>query len=259
MIPHFRLLSKCIAKQSNGDCKDIDALLSCHLWMPKFEKVEALSPQELNYSCDILFYCLNWNRELINTFSNSNNDDERNRVLIRLKQTLKLHSELLKVLSHNTSYTPPLMLHLEDVSGWQPPIINSGDGKGKGKSTKGKKGVKRKAGQDITNKTISDTQNSTTTQNNDDATKNDANQIDLNHYKPFFREFDLSVLELLNFKPLHIGSMPSEKEECQNPQLRPQEFLLILNDLNYKLDHVLVASKNKKAFPGKCYFTPDYC
>ena len=130
MIPHFRLLSKCISKQSNGDCKDIDALLSCHLWMPKFEKVESLSPQELNYSCDILFYCLNWNRELINTFSNSNSDDEKNRVLIRLKQILKLHSELLKVLSHNTSYTPPLMLHLEDVSGWQPPVINPGDGKG---------------------------------------------------------------------------------------------------------------------------------
>ena len=27
MIPHFRLLSKCISKQNNGDVTDIDALL----------------------------------------------------------------------------------------------------------------------------------------------------------------------------------------------------------------------------------------
>ena len=76
LIPHFRLLSKCISKQQNGDMQDIDALLGCPLWMPKCEKIEAMSPQELNYFCDVLFYCLNWLREMINTFSNTTGELE---------------------------------------------------------------------------------------------------------------------------------------------------------------------------------------
>ena len=104
--------------------------------MPTFDKIESMSPQEINFSCDILFYCLNWFKELINTFSVSKNDEDRRKVVIRLKQMLKLQKQLQKVLSYNLQYTPPLMLHLEDVSGWQPPVSNAGETK-----TKGKKGT----------------------------------------------------------------------------------------------------------------------
>ena len=73
LIPHFRLLSKCIAKQQNGCMQDLDAVLGCTIWMipdDTYDKLESLSNQELNTLCDANFYCLNWFRELINTFSN---------------------------------------------------------------------------------------------------------------------------------------------------------------------------------------------
>ena len=71
LIP--RLLSKCIAKQQNGCMQDLDAVLGCTIWMipdDTYDKLESLSNQELNTLCDANFYCLNWFRELINTFSN---------------------------------------------------------------------------------------------------------------------------------------------------------------------------------------------
>ena len=69
----LRLLSKCIAKQQNGCMQDLDAVLGCTIWMipdDTYDKLESLSNQELNTLCDANFYCLNWFRELINTFSN---------------------------------------------------------------------------------------------------------------------------------------------------------------------------------------------
>ena len=49
MLPHFRLLSKAI-----GKLEEIDAVLGCPLWLPNInEDFDQMSPQELNYSCDI--------------------------------------------------------------------------------------------------------------------------------------------------------------------------------------------------------------
>ena len=136
LLPHFRLLSKAI-----GKLEEIDAVLGCPLWLPNInEDFDQMSPQELNYSCDILFYCYNWFRELINTFSNSICDEDQRKVTIRLKNMVQLEKELKNILAHNSlSYIPPVVLHMEFVSGWQPPVNNTsetkakkGEGKAKG-------------------------------------------------------------------------------------------------------------------------------
>ena len=62
---------------------------------------------------------------------------------------------------------------------------------------------------------------------------------------------DITFQSLCILFDLYSSSEPSEEDEYKDPQLRPQEFLLLLKDLNSKLDHALVASKTKKSFPGK--------
>jgi hypothetical protein len=45
-------------------------------------------------------------------------------------------------------------------------------------------------------------------------------EIDLDHYKPFFRELDLSIFQILKFNLLTIESEPTEEEEMKDPKLR---------------------------------------
>ena len=135
---------------------DLDAVLGCPIWMipdETYDKLDSISNQELNALCDANFYCLNWFRELINTFSKDEKQDyeDRRKVIVRLKNILNVEDNLKKVLAKNIGYIPPTMLHLEDSNGWQPPILsNPAESKSKGGKKKGKK---RKAGQDITNNT----------------------------------------------------------------------------------------------------------
>ena len=72
------------------------------------------------------------------------------------------------------------------------------------------------------------------------------NKVDLDHYKPFFREWDICVFNVLTYKLLVITPDKGDDDEQADPQLRPKEFLMLLRDLNSKLSHILVASKNKK-------------
>ena len=143
------MLSKCIAKQQNGSMEDLDALLGCPVWMvpdETYDKLDSLSNQELNVLCDANFYCVNWFRELINTFSSNEdklNDEDQRKIIIRLKNLLTVQENLKKVLAKNIGYSPPNMLHLEDNSGWQPPTTSAPAPESKSKGGK-KKGKKRK-------------------------------------------------------------------------------------------------------------------
>ena len=63
MIPHFRLLAISTSKVKNGDLEDVDALLSCPIWLPRssvIEKMDSLSQMERNVTCASLFYAVNW-------------------------------------------------------------------------------------------------------------------------------------------------------------------------------------------------------
>jgi len=76
--------------------------------------------------------------------------------------------------------------------------------------------------------------------------------VDLVHYRPFFRELDLSVLEILRYGNLSVESSPDLDEEMREPKLRPPEFEFLLQDLILKMEHSLVsATSKKKGFPGK--------
>ena len=256
-------MSKCISKQENGKLEDIDAVLGCPIWMvteDTYDKLESLTTQELNILCDANFYCLNFFRELVNTFSESTDEEDKKKVIIRLKNICHVQDKLKKILASNPGYHPPTMLYLEDQSGWQPPVIGVLDSKGKGGGKK--KGGKKKGAaalQDVTNSQVSQLANDTATMENDpNESPKEAIKIDLDAYTPFYREWDMSVFKILTFNVLNIGSIPDLEEEVKDPKLRPREFLMIMKDLNTKLSHILVANVMKKNFPGKTKATVGF-
>ena len=91
---------------------------------------------------------------------------------------------------------------------------------------------------------------------NDDESDdvNNVIKIDLQAYKPFFREWDLSVFKILTSNILTISSQPAWDQEVKKPKIRPQEFIMLMKDLNMKLSHILLATKTKNAFPGTVTF-----
>ena len=128
-------MSKCITKQQDGKLDDIDAVLGCPIWMitdETYDKCDSLTTQELNVICDANFYCLNFFRELINTFAVSQDSEDKKKVIIRLKNILDIRERLSKLLGKHPGYHPPTMLHLEDTSGWQAPMTSVPESKGKG-------------------------------------------------------------------------------------------------------------------------------
>lgn len=250
LIPHFRLMSKCISKQQGGNLEDIDAVLGCPIWIVNeadtYDKCESLSSHELSVMCDIYFYSLNFFRELVNTFSISNDTEDRKKVIIRLKNIAYIQEKLKKVLAINLGYMPPSMLHLEDISQWQCPVAPQ-ETKGKGRKKGG--GTKRKAGQDITN--VLTPNDSTATMSTIEDTMQTPD-VDLDAYAPFFREWDLSVFKIFTYQELTIqGPDDLADYDVKDPKLKPKEFLMLMKDLNMKLNHALVAATNKKGFPGK--------
>ena len=280
LIPHYRLLSKCVMLKNEGDVGEIDALLGCSIWLPSidgvYSKFESLSNQEKNAACACLFISINWFRELLNSFAGSHVPEAdigvfKKNVLLRLKHILELQDVLARALMMNVTFTPPTMLHLVDTSSWQPPSMSAGGafeagkkgGKGKAGGKLKSKATKRKAGQDVTNVSqaslarIGDTQASN--QSNANVSVNEGGddaeidpQINWSLYAPFFRELDFDVFNILSYNVVTVGTLPEKSEEKKDPKLRPPELNFLLTDINAKLNHSLLSSKSKKtAFPGK--------
>ena len=72
MCPLFHLVTVCTKKQNNGDLESIDALLGCAVSIPESdiaEKMSGLGQREKDVVCASLFLCINWFREVINSFA----------------------------------------------------------------------------------------------------------------------------------------------------------------------------------------------
>ena len=162
------------------------------------------------------------------------------------------------------TYKPPLVLFSENVSDWVPPSVMEKSKKAKSGEKKDKKGGKGKKSKALPTETM---MNATMNLNTQRITQDKESQqsrkltqkgapdeqfsmiVDLDSYKPFFREMDLTYLDLLVMEALNTGSAPLLSEETLDPKLRPPEFLFMMKDLHSKLDKTLVIKK--KGFPGK--------
>uniref|UniRef100_A0A8C9VSW2 FA complementation group D2 n=1 Tax=Scleropages formosus TaxID=113540 RepID=A0A8C9VSW2_SCLFO len=80
----FRLLRLCEENQHKGDLEEIDALLGCPIMLTDLdvvEKVESLSKPEREFLCSLLFYTINWFREVVNAFCHQKDPEMKMKVV----------------------------------------------------------------------------------------------------------------------------------------------------------------------------------
>uniref|UniRef100_A0A673HZC1 Fanconi anemia group D2 protein-like n=1 Tax=Sinocyclocheilus rhinocerous TaxID=307959 RepID=A0A673HZC1_9TELE len=94
LSPFFRLLRLCEEVQHQGDLEEIDALLGCPLILTDMEKVESLSKAEREFLCSLLFYTINWFREVVNAFCKLNDPEMKMKVVTRIQNITYLQSLL---------------------------------------------------------------------------------------------------------------------------------------------------------------------
>ncbi len=251
LLPEFRLL-KTSVQATHNDLEDVMGLIDCPIIMPSEEnisKFEVISDDEKSAVCACLFYCANWFRELLNAFADTSDKETRAKILLRIKDLLKVNKDLQRCLSEHGSYSPPPVNHLVDMSFWSPPGAKRGGGE------KGAKGRKRKLAEiDPTTQcgaTQTQSGNKTASAQSDKSSGGPKESVMLDLYQPFFRELEMQVFTVLTYETVAIGSEPTEEEERQDPKLRPAELAFLLSDLQGKLEHSLISLRMSRGFPGQ--------
>ena len=269
MIPTLRLAAKSMQllaadrQESNkpAPLDGIATLLSCSLLIFSNEVPSKMSSYDQlgkNVVCSTYFYAINWLIELINCFCLEEDVEVRKLVLLRLKQIIILRSTLQQTLRANPSFRPPIALFCEDTSQWSPPSLpgqNKKTGKtvkkaGKGKKTKTVLSASMLSQHSLASQSTYGSQVARIlSQTNKDVK---SRPLELNHYRPFFRELDLSAcLSVIGGDPVTTELPPDYEEEKQQPRLRPPELVWLLRDLHLKLENMV----RLKVFPGNRNFS----
>ncbi|NWH55905.1 FACD2 protein, partial [Geococcyx californianus] len=263
LSPCFRLLRLYTEEQNSGSLEEIDALLGCPLYLTDLDvegKLDSLSKQEREFLCSLLFYALNWFREVVNAFCQQKDAEMKGKVLTRLQNITELQAVLGKCLAATPGYVPPPATFdseaLEAV-----PSINA-VGPLRKKSGRKKKTDGSKAGSaDRSQADESSEGNQPDTElfelEKTAAEREAGNPLaQLQIYRPFFRELDLEVFTVLHCGLLTKSVLDTEMhtEAREVVQLGPAELYFLLDDLCWKLEHVLTSGSTKRVpFPKASY------
>lgn len=253
IVPTFRLLALC-ESQRDETLEDIMALLGCPVCIMKshvFDKFDCLSRSEKEVVCAVLFYTLNWFREVINLFSSQKEPEVLVKVIMRLQHITEVQTILEKCLAATPGYVPPLACFDVDETEIIPPSTDnvastSSTGKRGKKTTKRKKGDK--GAEDTCDNTLADLENSEVNSHSE-ATKDSSEiGINLDNYYQYFREIHLNVMDILLVGPITSKSLDTQMNtEClQDVKVQPPQVEFLLKDLNRKLKHSLPTSATKK-------------
>ncbi|KFQ43168.1 Fanconi anemia group D2 protein, partial [Nestor notabilis] len=254
LSPCFRLLRFYTAEQNSGSLEEIDALLGCPLYLTNLEvegKLDSLSKQEREFLCSILFYALNWFREVVNAFCQQQDAEMKGKVLTRLQNITELQNVLGKCLAATPGYVPPPAAFdseaLETVSSTNAvgPLRKKN---GKKKKTDGSKAssADRSQADDSSEGNQPDTELSELEKTAEREAENPLAK--LQNYRPYFRELDLEVFTVLHCGLLTKSVLDTEMhtEFCEVVQLGPAELSFLLDDLCWKLEHVLTPSSTRR-------------
>uniref|UniRef100_A0A8C9SCI8 FA complementation group D2 n=1 Tax=Scleropages formosus TaxID=113540 RepID=A0A8C9SCI8_SCLFO len=244
----FRLLRLCEENQHKGDLEEIDLQLSCCPIMltdlDVVEKVESLSKPEREFLCSLLFYTINWFREVVNAFCHQKDPEMKMKVVTRLQNITYLQTVLERALAATPGFVPPPANFDGDVS--ERPVVPS-------VAIPGKKGNKEKAGRK--RKTSASKSSSGDGAQLEEGTEADESQqvkekefrlgVSLASYRPFFRELDVEVLGVLQCGLLSRSLLDTElhSREREEVQLGPAELVFLLEDMLRKLDFSLAPVK----------------
>uniref|UniRef100_A0A8C3VGN2 FA complementation group D2 n=1 Tax=Catharus ustulatus TaxID=91951 RepID=A0A8C3VGN2_CATUS len=225
LSPCFRLLRLYTAEQNSGSLEEIDALLGCPLYLTDLEvegKLDSLSKQEREFLCSLLFYALNWFREVVNAFCQQQDPEMKGKVLTRLQNITELQNVLGKCLAGEYE----IFVH----SGPVPAV-------------KKKKADGSKAG------SADRSQADDSSEGNQPDTEEAGNPLaQLQSYRPYFRELDLEVFTVLHCGLLTKSVLDTEMhtEAREVVQLGPAELCFLLDDLCWKLEHVLPSGSTRR-------------
>ncbi|KAL4206758.1 Fanconi anemia protein FANCD2, partial [Rhizopus microsporus] len=106
MCSTFNLMQICEKQLNNGSLEGINALSGCSILLFESDDLDELSPEELFDACDILFYTINWIREVLNSFVEAKDEDLSQTLIVRLRHILELESRLNNCLKYAPNYVP---------------------------------------------------------------------------------------------------------------------------------------------------------
>ncbi|XP_043933530.1 Fanconi anemia group D2 protein isoform X2 [Protopterus annectens] len=262
LAPFFRLLRLCEEKQHNGNLEEIDALLGCPIYLVELELLEKLEPlakQEKEFLCDLLFYAINWFREIVNAFCNQKDPEMKGKVLIRLKNITELQPLLEKCLAVTPAYVPPLASFDSEVTEAIPamnPAVQTKKGKKEsGGGRKRKSDESKDSSADNTqvdeNQDGDNSQSEKTQQEKENGDKEEGKTlVNLSTYRPYFRELDLDVFTILQCGLLTRSVLDTEMhtKATEILQLGPAELVFLLDDLFRKLEYMLISATKRIHF-----------
>ncbi|XP_015262873.1 PREDICTED: Fanconi anemia group D2 protein [Gekko japonicus] len=255
--PFFRLLRVCVSEMNKGNMEEIDALLGCPLYLtdlPEEGKLGSLSNQELELLCSLLFYTLNWFREVVNAFCQQEDPEMKGRVLARLQNITELQCLLEKYLAASPGYVPPpANFDSETLVGV--PIVST-----VGPTKKNSKGRKRKKPDSNKNSSTDNSQwdenteanqpEAETSQPEKDSKESESGAplVQLQNYSAYFRELDFEVFTILHTELLTKSVLDTEMHTKTREvvQIGPAELLFLLEDLSHKLEHILIPTSAKR-------------
>ncbi|NWW75961.1 FACD2 protein, partial [Climacteris rufus] len=263
LSPCFRLLRLYTAEQNSGSLEDIDALLGCPLYLTDLEvegKLDSLSKQEREFLCSLLFYALNWFREVVNAFCQQQDAEMKGKVLTRLQNIIELQNVLGKCLAATPGYVPPPATFDSEAPEAVPSINAAGPARkrsGRKKKADGSKAgsADRSQADDSSEGNQADTELSELEKA---AAEREAGNplAQLQSYRPYFRELDLEVFAVLHSGLLTKSLLDTEMhtEAREVVQLGPAELCFLLDDLCWKLEHVLTSGSTRRVpFPKASY------
>ncbi|NXW40997.1 FACD2 protein, partial [Nyctiprogne leucopyga] len=263
LSPCFRLLRLYTGEQNRGSLEEIDALLGCPLYLTDLEvegKLDSLSKREREFLCSLLFYALNWFREVVNAFCEQQDAEMKGKVLTRLQNITELQNVLGKCLAATPGYVPPPATFDSEALEAVPSVNSAGPVRkrnGKKKKADGSKAgsADRSQADDSSEGNQPDTELSELEKT---AAEREAGNplAQLQSYRPYFRELDLEVFTVLHCGLLTKSVLDTEMhtEAREVVQLGPAELCFLLDDLCWKLEHVLTPGSSRRVpFPKASY------
>ncbi|KAK1796543.1 hypothetical protein P4O66_009579 [Electrophorus voltai] len=243
----FRLLRLCEEKQHQGDLEEIDALLGCPLIltdMEVVEKMDSLSKAEREFFCSLLFYTINWFREVVNAFCKQTDPEMKMKVVTRLQNITYLQTLLETCLAASPGFIPPLANF--DCESPEVLATTSSTAPAK-KANRSKETVSHfphffpqpnqwgRRGKRQTD--------------HPEKEKGTKAAVSVSSYRPFFRELDMEALGVLQCGLLSRSVLDTElhSKVREEVQLGPAELLFLLEDMWHKLKFSLASTPAKKA------------
>ncbi|KAK0686779.1 FACD2 protein, partial [Pygoscelis papua] len=263
LSPCFRLLRLYTGEQNSGSLEEIDALLGCPLYLTDLEvegKLDSLSKQEREFLCSLLFYALNWFREVVNAFCQQQDAEMKGKVLTRLQNITELQNVLGKCLAATPGYVPPPATF--DSEALEAVLSINAVGPVRKRNGRKKKSDGSKAGSADRSQADDSSEGNQPDIELSELEKTAAEReagnplAQLQSYRPYFRELDLEVFTVLHCGLLTKSVLDTEMhtEAREVVQLGPAELCFLLDDLCWKLEHVLTPGSTRRVpFPKASY------